>query len=222
MKLVEWLKDQIEKKQEEQEIDPVDIGKVKPEYKIIDEYQVNEPNSRIKIVTSPELGEGLHYFVEESELNEEQYDTYQKIVRILSKEFTSPTGEHIDPTDYVYEQAEIIAEKYHKSLGKFTIEQWDSIFYYVVRDLTGYGPLQAIMEDPWIEDISCNGLDVPVFIWHRKYESIPTNIIFRSTQTLNDFLVKLAHKSGKHISSAQPVLDAMLPEKHRLAATFMK
>jgi len=222
MKLVEWLKEQIETKQEEQEIDPVDIAKIKPEYNIIDEYQVNEPNSRIKIVTSPELGEGLHYFVEEAELNEEQYDTYQKIVRILSKEFTSPTGEHINPKDYVYEQAEIIAEKYHKSLGKFTIEQWDSIFYYVVRDLTGYGPLQAIMEDPWIEDISCNGLDVPIFIWHRKYESIPTNIIFRSTQTLNDFLVKLAHKSGKHISSAQPVLDAMLPEKHRLAATFMK
>ena len=222
MKLVEWLKEQIEKKQEEQEIDPVDIAKVKPEYNIIDEYKVNEPNSRIKIVTSPELGEGLHYFVEEAELNEEQYDTYQKIVRILSKEFTSPTGEHINPKDYVYEQAEIIAEKYHKSLGKFTIEQWDSIFYYVVRDLTGYGPLQTIMEDPWIEDISCNGLDVPIFIWHRKYESIPTNIIFRSTQTLNDFLVKIAHKSGKHISSAQPVLDAMLPEKHRLAATFMK
>ena len=164
----------------------------------------------------------MHYFVEEVELNEEQHDTYQKIVRILSKEFTSPSEEHVDPTEYVYEQAEIIAEKYHKSLGKFTIEQWDSIFYYVVRDLTGYGPLQAVMEDPWIEDISCNGLDMPIYIWHRKYESIPTNITFKSTQTLNDFLVKLAHKSGKHISSAQPVLDAMLPEKHRLAATFMK
>ena len=164
----------------------------------------------------------MHYFVEEVELNEEQHDTYQKIVRILSKEFTSPTDEHVDPKEYVYEQAEIIAEKYHKSLGKFTIEQWDSIFYYVVRDLTGYGPVQAIMEDPWIEDISCNGLDMPIYIWHRKYESIPSNITFTSTQTLNDFLVKLAHKSGKHISSAQPVLDAMLPEKHRLAATFMK
>ena len=222
MKLVEWLKEQVNKKQEDVEIEPVQIDHVKPEYKIIDEYEVNPPNSRVKIVTSPEIGEGLHYFVEEAELDDEQYETYLKIVRILSKEFTSPTGEHVDPKDYVYEQAEIIAEKYHKSLGKFTIQQWDSIFYYVVRDLTGYGPLQAIMEDPWIEDISCNGLDVPIFIWHRKYESIPTNITFRSTQTLNDFLVKIAHKSGKHISSAQPVLDAMLPEKHRLAATFMK
>ena len=221
MSLVEWLKDKIQQKDDETEIEKVHTRKVKPEYKVIDEYEVNPPNSVVKIVSSPELGEGLYYFVEEVELTQEQYDTYQKIVRILSKEFTSPTEEHIDPTEYVYEQAEVIAEKYHKSLGKFTIEQWDSIFYYVVRDLTGYGPMQVIMEDPMIEDISCNGLDMPVYIWHRKYESIPTNITFKSTQTLNDFIVKLAHKSGKHISSAQPVLDAMLPEKHRLAATFM-
>ena len=78
------------------------------------------------------------------------------------------------------------------------------------------------MDDPNIEDISCNGIDMPVYVWHRSHESIPTNITFKSTHMLNDFLVKLAHKSGKHISSAQPVLDAMLPEKHRLAATFMK
>ena len=221
MKLVEWLKEQIQQDKIENELQTVYIKKIKPEYKIIENYPIREPNSRVKIVSSPELGEGLHYFVEEVELDDEQYDTYEKIVRILSKEFTSPSGEKIDPKEYVFEQAEIIAEKYHKSLGKFTMEQWDSIFYYVVRDLTGYGPLQAIMEDPMIEDISCNGLDMPVYIWHRKYESIPTNVTFVSNQTLNDFLVKMAHKSGKHISSAQPLLDAMLPEKHRLAATFM-
>jgi len=175
----------------------------------------------VKIVTSPELGEGSYYFVEEAPMTEEQHDTYEKMVNILSKEFTSPKGENVDPKEYIYEQAEIIAEKYHRTLGKFTIEEWDRVFYYVVRDLTGYGPLQTIMDDPNIEDISCNGVDMPLYIWHRTHESIPSNIIFKSNQLLNDFLVKMAHKSGKHISSAQPVLDAMLPEKHRLAATFM-
>jgi hypothetical protein len=94
MKLVEWLKDKIQQEKEETVIDPVDIEKVKPEFKIIDEYEVNRPNSRIKIVTSPEIGEGLHYYVEEVQLNEEQHETYQKIVRILSKEFTSPSGDN--------------------------------------------------------------------------------------------------------------------------------
>jgi len=206
----------------EEEIQGVQVQEVKPSYKVIDEYVVFAPHSKVKIVSSPELGEGIHYFIEESPLSEAQLDTYGKIVNILSKEFTSPKGENIDPKEYIYEQAEIIAERYHKSLGKFTIEEWDRVFYYVVRDLTGYGPLQTIMDDPQIEDISCNGIDMPLYIWHRTHESIPSNITFKSTQVLNDFLVKMAHKSGKHISSAQPVLDAMLPEKHRLAATFMK
>jgi len=198
------------------------ISKCKPDYEIIHEYWVNKPYANIKIVASEELGEGNHYFVNEVELTEEQFDTYERIVRILSKEFKSPQDKHIDPRDYVFEQAEIIAEKYHRSLGKHTIEEWDQIFYYVVRDLIGYGPIQAITEDPDIEDISCNGVDMPIYVWHRRFESIPTNIMFTSHQALNDFIVKLAHKSAKHISSAQPVLDAMLPEKHRLAATFMK
>jgi len=198
------------------------ISKCKPNYDIIHEYWVNEPYAKIKIVVSEELGEGNHYFVNEVELTDEQFKTYETIVRILSKEFRSPQGEQIDPRDYVFEQAEIIAEKYHRSLGKFAMEEWDQIFYYVVRDLIGYGPLQAIIEDPEIEDISCNGVDMPIYVWHRRFESIPTNIMFTSHQALNDFIVKLAHKSAKHISSAQPVLDAMLPEKHRLAATFMK
>lgn len=200
----------------------VDILEAKPDYEVITEYFIEKPNSKIKILSSPELGEGLHYYVEEAPLSTEQYETYEKIVRILSKEFESPTEEHVDPKDYVFEQAEIIAEKYHRSLGKFSMEQWDQVFYYVVRDLIGYGPLQGIMGDPDIEDISCNGIDMSVYVWHRRYESIPTNITFTSEQTLNDFLVKMAHRGSKHISSAQPLLDAMLPEKHRLAATFMK
>jgi flagellar protein FlaI len=220
MKLVEWIKEKTKRKETE-EPESVIIKEIDPTYEVLDEYPIREPYSRVKIVSSPELSEGKHYYIQEEKLSETEFDTYRKIVNILSKEFTSPGGEKIDPTEYVYVQAEIIAEKYHKSLGKFTLEEWDKIFYHVVRDLTGYGPLQTIMEDPSIEDISCNGLDMPIYIWHRKHESIPTNILFTSNQKLNDFLIKLAHKSGKHISSAQPLLDAMLPEKHRLAATFM-
>jgi len=204
--------------------EPVEVlvEPVQPGFKVHDEYFVNQPHSWVKIVSSPQLGEGLHYYVEETPLTPAQRDTYTRIVKILSKEFTSPTDDQIDPAEYVCEQAEMIAERYHRSLGKFTQEQWDTIFYYVLRDLTGYGPLHTVMEDPWIEDISCNGVDTPLYVWHRKYESIPTNISFKTHKALNDFLVKMAHKSGKHISSAHPILDAMLPEKHRLAATFMK
>ncbi|MCS7120064.1 MAG: hypothetical protein RMJ07_02965 [Nitrososphaerota archaeon] len=100
-------------------------------------------------------------------------------------------------------------------------ESWRNIFYYVVLDLAGYGSLHSIMMDPNLEDISCNGLNKPIYVWHRKYESIPTNIEYVDEYAYNNFIIKLAHLSGKHISSSYPMLDAMLPEKHGLAATFI-
>jgi flagellar protein FlaI len=191
-------------------------------FEIVDEYYINEPYSKINIFKSQGLSEELYYYSIEDPLSDSENDTYQKLMKIMSKELEPPTEEGISPRKYVLEQAKNLVKKYERSLGKYDETTWKKIYYYVVRDLAGYGPLDAIMHDGEIEDISCNGVDAPLYVWHRKYESIPTNLMFTNGQTLNDFIVKLAHKSTKHISSAQPLLDGMLPEKHRLAATFMK
>jgi flagellar protein FlaI len=86
----------------------------------------------------------------------------------------------------------------------------------------GFGVLDPIFRDRYVEDISCNGVGRPVYVWHRKYESLPTNIIFNSEEELDGYVLKLAHMAGKHISVAYPILDAILPGGHRLAATFKK
>jgi len=205
------------------EVENLGIRVDQPEstYLVVEDYFVEEPFSSVKIVKSSTLGEGLYYFAVESELDDEEKITYHRMVKILSKELEPPMEKDIDPKVYVFQEAERIAEKYSRSLGKFTKEGWGRIFHNVVRDLAGYGALTTIMTDPNIEDISCNGVNAPIYIWHRKYESIPTNIRFTDENVLNDFIIKLAHKASKHISSAQPLLDGMLPEKHRLAATFM-
>jgi len=219
------LLDRFRKKEAEPDVNVdqgVSVDRVKRSYKVIESYPVNKPIANIKIVQSPSLGEGLHYFVDETPLNEEEFDSFRRIMNILSKEMKPPSDFEMSPKDYVFEQAGIVAEKYYRALGRFTQAGWNKLFYYVIRDLAGYGPLHAILLDPNIEDISYNGLHSPVYVWHRKYESIPTNISFTNEQMANDFIVKLAHRCSKHISSAIPVLDGMLPEKHRLAATFMK
>ncbi len=219
------LLDRFRKKDEGLEVkvdQGVNIEKLKRNYKVIEKYEVHKPIARVQIVESPSLGEGYHYFIDETPLNEEEYTTFRRILKILSKEMGPPSDKEMSPEDYVFDQAGLIAEKYHRALGQFTQASWRKLFYYVVRDLAGYGPLHALMLDPNIEDVSYNGLDSPIYVWHRKYESIPSNITFVDEQTANDFLIKLAHRCSKHISSASPLMDGMLPEKHRLAATFMK
>ncbi len=189
---------------------------------MVEEYPVYEPYARVRIVKIPRRGEGYHYIIDEVPLDEREYAAFRKVMSILSKELEPPQNEEVSLEEYVYKQAEEVARKYRRSLGKFTETGWKKIFYYVVRELAGYGPLHVLFLDENIEDISYNGLDSPIYVWHSKHEGIPTNIAFTDEKAANDFIVKLAHRSSKHISSAQPLLDAMLPQKHRLAATFMK
>ncbi len=98
----------------------------------------------------------------------------------------------------------------------------ERIMYYIMRDFIRYGPIDVSMTDVNVEDISCDGVGVPLYIYHRKYGSIPSNLIFDSATELDSFVVWLSQKCGKHISVAQPMLDATVPDGSRLQATLGK
>jgi flagellar protein FlaI len=76
------------------------------------------------------------------------------------------------------------------------------------------------MRDDNIEDVSCDGVGSPVFVWHRKYESIPSNISFPTAEELENFIFRIAYLCGRHISIAQPLLDGTLPDGSRAQVTY--
>jgi flagellar protein FlaI len=99
-------------------------------------------------------------------------------------------------------------------------ETLDKLMYYISRDYIHLGKIDPLMRDHMIEDISADGVGVPIYIWHRQYESIPTNIIFRDSRELDSFVTKLAYVSGRHISIASPMVDASLPDGSRIQLTY--
>jgi flagellar protein FlaI len=96
----------------------------------------------------------------------------------------------------------------------------ERILYYIIRDFIRYGPIDVPMIDPEVEDISCDGVNIPLYIYHRKYGSIRSNMKFENENELDSFVVWLAQKCGKHISVATPMLDATVPDGSRLQATL--
>jgi len=94
------------------------------------------------------------------------------------------------------------------------------LLYYLERDFIGYGIVEVPMTDSEVEDISCDGVGIPLYIYHRKYGSIRSNLRFSDAKTLDDFVVWIAQRSGKHISVASPMLDATVPDGSRLQATL--
>ena len=94
--------------------------------------------------------------------------------------------------------------------------------YYILRDFIGMGKLQPIMNDDNIEDISCDGVGVPLFVYHRnsKFGTLKTNVVFNKKEELDDFVIKLSQRCEKSISVAEPLLDGALTDGSRVHATL--
>lgn len=211
-----------EKKEEKQREDKgFRVDPIPPDYEVLQRYPVREEFAEVVIAAKPGIVVEPVYFVREVELNEQEAKALERLKDFLAKELEPPTvGEEQEVKKILLDSADKLLKKYGKGIGVVTEDSKKKLFYYLERDLLGFGILNVIMEDYRIEDISCDGVNVPIYVWHRDFESIPTNIMFTDRAVLDDFIIQLAHKAGKHISSAFPMLDAMIYGKHRLAATF--
>ena len=198
----------------------VTFKKLPQDAPIVETYTIESPYSKVIITSLAELGGGKAYYIEEVELADKEKLILKKLFDIISKELEPPKS-GVDPKIHIEEEAQRLAKKYGYE-KRVTAESWSKILYYLKRDLVGFGPIHVIMNDPMIEDLSINGVGIPVYVWHRKYESMPTNLIVEDENTLDNLIVKLTHLASKHISTAFPILDAMLPGKDRIAATFKR
>ena len=199
----------------------IEVKPLPENYKILESYPIRIGFAEVVIASPPGPTVEPTYFVKEVQLTPREAQALERLKEILSKELEPPKpGEEEDMKKIIIETADKLLRKYGRGIGRVAPESREKLFYYLERDMLGFGPLHVIMEDYKIEDVSCDGVNVPVYVWHRDYESMPTNIVFTDREVLDDFIIQLAHKSGKHISSAFPILDAMIYGKHRLAATF--
>ena len=182
-------------------------------------YPVLEPYVYAAIVKEPET-QKIRYEVIEPTLLEEEAEMLKEIKKILMEEIDVNLKE-IDTrekaAEYLKQKMREVIENY-----KFQIadEAIDKLTYYTVRDFIYYGKINPLMKDRMVEDISADGVNIPIYVWHREYESLPTNIIFEEEDKLNSFIARLAYLSGKNISIASPMLDASLPDGSRIQLTY--
>jgi flagellar protein FlaI len=103
---------------------------------------------------------------------------------------------------------------------KVNKEGYRKIFYYLFRDFVGLNEIEPLVKDYFIEDIECNGINTPVYIIHRVYRNMKTNIVYRNVEDLASFVEKLAQRSNRYISYASPLLDGTLPDGSRVNASY--
>ncbi len=185
-------------------------------YSEIERYWVNEPYALVVILHNEEENTNLYYVVEpklsdfEDLLLREIKDRLRDVLLVeeassdedKDRILTTKVKELIK--DYAIDMTPVILEK---------------ILYYVRRDFIYFGKIDPLMHDNMIEDISANGYNIPVYLYHKKYTNIPTNIYY-TEEELNSYVIRLAQRCGKHISVAEPMVDATMPDGSRIQMTL--
>lgn len=189
-------------------------------YKEVMLQPVKEPYSYVRVTFNNKTNEYLYETIEPS-LSPDENTLLENIkntlIRILEYDTKHTTQKNREA--YLVKSIDTILYNSSMDIDEITKKK---IVYYVMRDFIGYGRLDVLMTDPMIEDVSCDGPKIPLFVFHRRYESIKTNIIFTTEEELDSYVITLAQRCGKHISVADPMLDATIPDGSRLQATLSK
>ena len=187
------------------------------EYIFKEFYAVNPPFAYVAIVKDKKGF--LKYLVIEPYLNEAEKKALEEIKRIFLDflETSEKMPNEVESKAFIRETVTKIIKKFRIKIPRPAIYK---ITYYVERDFFGYGKIDPMIRDENLEDISCDGVGIPVYVWHKYYESIPSNVVFETEEELEAMIHKLAYKAGKHISIAKPILEGSLPEGFRIHLTL--
>lgn len=199
---------------------PEKVPKETPNFMTMAKLDWDNNEIHAGIVKDPSAKGGLRYFVLEPTLSEKETAAYEIIKKLLMTELSVSMSQI-----KTKKEAEIkLIKKIKRTIKKYRLNipprNIEKINYFAVRDFIYMGKIEPLMRDNMIEEISCDGTNIPIYVWHRDHESMPTNIIFKGEGELNNFARKTAYICGKHISVASPILDASLPGGSRINLTL--
>ncbi|MGI0007288.1 MAG: type II/IV secretion system ATPase subunit [Nitrosotalea sp.] len=189
-------------------------------YEVIQKYPLQPPFSYANILYNKEKSTYL-YFVDELRLNKEDVMIFKTLYKLIEESLESPSKSDGNQ-NFEDHLNKILKENEKMFLNHSSMSSMEKVKYYLNRDIVGFGLIDPIMHDVNIEDVSCSGTDKPIFIWHRNYDSIPTNIQYASNEQLNSFVSRIVFRAGKHISTAFPISDLALQGNHRISVLYQK
>jgi archaeal flagellar protein FlaI len=185
-------------------------------YELVDQYWIEKGRSLVIIALNRRTNQ-KEYLLFEPTLSDFEYELLERLYEDLRAVLI------LSADEIKKDRKRILLEKMHGLIDDYGISLEISTLYklqyFLIRNFIGWSRIDPLMKDTHLEDISCDGNKIPLFLYHRTYRNIKTNIAFES-DVLNSLAITLAQRSGKHISTGSPMIDATLPEGSRLQLTL--
>jgi len=144
--------------------------------------------------------------------NIKERELKHKIQRRIIEEFSNE--EDVDKlVANIDSIAKEIAQREQENFRNVNIKK---VVQEIINDVTGYGPINPLLQDPDITEVMVNGPDMVYFEKEGKLEL--TNIKFRDNEQVMQVIEKIVAPLGRRIDESSPMVDARLPDGSRVNA----
>ncbi len=132
------------------------------------------------------------------------------------------SGENFQPNEakLITDIRNFLFLRLSESNPKISRKYLDSLSQKLLRDIIGYGEIDSLIQDDDLEEIMIIGINKPVFVYHRKYGMMKTNVIFNDERELMDLIDSIARQINRRIDQESPILDGRLLDGSRINATI--
>lgn len=184
-------------------------------YEEVERYWLNRPYAFVSVLYNDDDKEHYYYVVEP------ELDEFER--RLLDRLYGDVRHVLVTRSFKVEHRSQILREGMQSLIRSYGVEvepkSFYKMYYYLRRTYVGFGKIDPLLRDDKVEDISCDGYDIPLYLYHQDYQDIKTNVEFEQ-DGLDSFVTRLAQQSGNHISIEKPIVSATLSDGSRAELTL--
>ncbi len=190
----------------------------------IEEYSFVSDGIPVKIKITRREGEFVPlYLVEVPKVDEKTRAIMEEVREKLITKVPIRTFEAIDQTtmesmkrNFYFSAVNALSSR----LKGVSTARIKALAGFIIHEMLGLGDIEILLQDDSLEEIVINSSKEPVWVYHRKYGWLKTNIRVKSELQIENYASSIGRKVGRQITILNPLMDAHLMSGDRVNATL--
>lgn len=107
-----------------------------------------------------------------------------------------------------------------KVSGNTDLNYIDDLSIRIYENINGYGLINPLISDDELEEIMVIGSNKPVYVYHRKYGMMETNLKFDEDVEIIRIIDSIARANNRRFDNESPIFDGRLKDGSRVNGTL--
>ena len=139
-----------------------------------------------------------------------------RVHELMLDEIDAVDLQQLSPNEKLHRARDVLSSLLKKEHVALTAKLRQQVAEEAVAEVSGYGPIQPLLDDPTITEIMVNGPD-KIYI-ERDGKLYQEDRIFKDDRHVMRIIERIIVPLGRRVDEASPMVDARLPDGSRVNA----